>query len=84
LNSWIESRLIATIGPPLLPVSMSVTPSMVTLFVLGRCPFALMTLDCWPVGVDCPFTTTPGARKAKPKKSRPFTATFWTTSPSMA
>ena len=80
----MESRLIATIGPPLLPVSMSVTPSTCTLLVLGRCPLALIALDACPVGVGCPFTTTPGARNAKPKKSRPLTATFCTTWPSIA
>ena len=43
-----------------------------------------MLLDACPVGVGWLFTTTPGARKARPKKSRPLTATFCTTWPSMA
>jgi hypothetical protein len=83
LNSCTESRLSATMGPPLFPVSMSVMPSICTLLLPRRCPLALRVAES-PVGVEVVVATTPGARKARPKKLRPLTAMFCTTSPSMA
>ena len=77
-----------TMGPALLPVSTSVTPSICTLLLPRRWPFALSVAES-PVGVACCVlaafvATTPGARKARPKKLRPFTAMFCTTWPSIA
>ena len=60
--------------PPLSPVSMLATPSIVMLFEFDRWPFALRLLTC--VGASV-FGTTPGTRPARPKKLRPLTAMFW-------
>ncbi len=60
--------------PPLSPVSMLATPSMVMLFELVRWPFALRLLTC--VGVSA-VGMTPGTSPASPKKLRPLTAMFW-------
>ena len=41
LNSATESRLVVTMLPPLSPVSMLATPSIVTLLEFGRWPFTV-------------------------------------------
>jgi hypothetical protein len=62
--------------PPLSPVSMLATPSIVMLLELARWPFALKLLTC--DGASVPVVgTTPGTSPARPKKLRPLTAMFW-------
>jgi hypothetical protein len=60
---------------PLLPVSMLVTPSMVTLFWVLRSP---LVVNCSAlVGFSVPLLgTTPGTRVTKPKSERPLLAMF--------
>jgi len=59
--------------PPLSPVSMLLTPSIVRLLALWRWPFERRLLTC--VGVSL-SATTPGTIIARPKKLRPLTARF--------
>ncbi len=69
----MASMFVCAMLPPLSPVSMLATPSIVMLFEFDRWPFALRLLTC--VGVSV-FMTTPGTRAARPKKLRPLTAMF--------
>ena len=61
--------------PPLSPVSMLATPSIVMLFEFDRWPFTLKLLTFAGVSAFC--GRTPGTMTARPKKLRPLTAMFW-------
>jgi hypothetical protein len=67
--------------PPLLPVSMLVTPSIVMLLEFGRWPFtvkpaASVAEPPWRVPPLSAWGSTPGTRPVKPKSERPSFAMF--------
>ncbi len=62
--------------PPLLPVSMLATPSIVMLLEVGRWPFTERSAICAAAVSLFRFVTTPGTRVAKVKTERPLLAMF--------
>ena len=76
LNSATESMLVVTMLPPLLPVSMLATPSIVMLLDSGRWPFTVKP-STDPISVPAaPPDSTPGTRVAKLNSIRPLLAMF--------
>ena len=68
--------LVVAMLPPLSPVSMLATPSIVMLLEFGLCPFTVKALTC-PFSVPAaPFGMAPGTRFAKLKSWRPLFAMF--------
>jgi hypothetical protein len=75
LNSATESMLVVAMLPPLSPVSMLATPSIVMLFAFGRWPLTVNELTC-PISrpAPSPCIATPGTRVAKLNSMRPLFA----------
>jgi len=84
LNSATESMFVVAMLPPLLPVSMLATPSIVTLLELGRWPFTVnpSAAPISPPPVLC--DNAPGTSVAKLKSARPLLAMFFSASASSA
>ena len=63
--------------PPLLPVSMLATPSIVMLFEFGRWPLTVKPLDLARLRAGgCSARATPGTSSAKLNSVRPLLAMF--------
>ena len=77
--SETESMLSSAMLPPLSPVSMLATPSIVMLLEFGRCPFAVNPLT-WAGGPLervpslSAWGRTPGTSVVKPNSERPLFA----------
>ena len=68
--------LVVTMLPPLLPVSMLATPSIVMLLDSGRWPFTVKP-STDPISLPAaPPDSTPGTRVAKLNSMRPLLAMF--------
>ena len=66
--------LVVAMLPPLSPVSMLATPSMVMLFEFGRCPLTVKPLTepiSWP---PVPWGTAPGTSTGEVEELRPLLA----------
>ena len=63
--------------PPLSPVSMLATPSMVMLFEFGRWPLTVNELTCAFSTPAMLLLSTPGTRLAKLNRARPLLAMFF-------
>ena len=67
---------VVTMLPPLSPVSMLATPSMVMLFEFGRWPFTVKPLTCEISVLPLFWDRAPGTSVAKLKSNRPLFAMF--------
>jgi hypothetical protein len=68
--------LVVAMLPPLSPVSMLATPSIVMLFEFGRWPFTVNPLTCAISAPPALCDTTPGTSVAKLNIARPLLAMF--------
>ena len=78
LNSPTASVLVVAMLPPLSPVSMLVTPSIVMLFEFGRWPFTVKELtEALSLPAFASSESAPGTSSAKLNIMRPLAAMFY-------